>query len=80
MSNRVFDSLRQCAEVWIHAIGALYLALSKIWGLPYGAEICGTISAIGLCVGTIVNAKRAMYNAVDESELAKEVNEDGNEE
>lgn len=80
MTNKTFDTLRLWSEQILPAISALWLSVSRIWHLPYGMEIALTISAVALCLGTIIGIKRAMYNAVDESELAKEVNEDGNEE
>ena len=62
MSNKLFNALRTLCEVGLPALGSLYLALSKIWGLPYGAEICGSISAVGLCLGSFIGVKRKEYN------------------
>ena len=46
MSNKVYDVLKFIAMVVLPAIGTLYFALSSIWGLPYGEEIVGTITAV----------------------------------
>lgn len=63
MSNRTFDILRAVCEVILPALGTLYFALAKIWGLPWGTEIVGTISAVAVCIGTIIGIKRSLYNA-----------------
>lgn len=64
-SNRFFDCMRQICEVVLPAMGTLYFALCKIWGLPWGTEIVGTISAISVFIGTVIGVKRALYNAVE---------------
>ena len=84
MSNRTFDILRAICEQVLPALGTLYFALAKIWGLPWGTEIVGTISAVAVCIGTIIGIKRALYNAplMDEPEtvLIPENYEEGDEE
>lgn len=37
-------------------------ALAKIWGLPYGMEIVGTITAVDLFLGTLLGISTAEYN------------------
>ena len=55
LSNDTYDALKWVAQILLPALGTLYFALSKIWGLPYGVEITGTISAVdaflGVCLG-----------------------------
>ena len=55
LKNSVYDVLKYIAQIVLPALGTLYFALSKIWGLPYGVEITGTISALdaflGVCLG-----------------------------
>lgn len=88
MSNKTFDILRAICEQVLPALGTLYFALAKIWGLPWGTEIVGTISAVAVCIGTIIGIKRALYNAIemddpDDVVLIPETygdDEDGNEE
>lgn len=72
MSNRTFDTLRAVCEVILPALGTLYFALAKIWGLPWGTEIVGTISAVAVCIGTIIGIKRSLYNAPEETVLIPE--------
>lgn len=62
MSNKVYDVLKFIALVLLPALGTLYFALSSIWGLPYGEEIVGTITAIDAFLGAILGISSAKYN------------------
>ena len=62
MSNKVYDVLKWIAMYFLPAIGTLYFALSGIWGLPYGEEIVGTVTAIDTCLGVILGISSANYN------------------
>lgn len=62
MSNKTYDILKWIAQYFLPAIGALYLALSKIWGFPHGEEIMGTIAAIDTFLGVILGISSANYN------------------
>ena len=62
MNSKTFDILRFIGEVLLPALGALYFGVAKIWGLPYGQEIVGTIAVITTFVGTVVGVNRTKYN------------------
>lgn len=69
MSNKVYDVLKWIAQILLPALGALYFALASIWGLPYGEEIVGTITAVDAFLGVILGISSKQYY--------NEVNEDG---
>lgn len=62
MSNNVYDVLKYIAQIALPAIGALYFALSQIWGLPYGEEIVGTITAVDAFLGALLGISTMLYN------------------
>ena len=62
MSNRVYDILKYIAQIVLPAIGTMYFALAKIWGLPYGPEIVGTITAVDAFLGAILKISTDSYN------------------
>ena len=62
MSNKVYDVLKWIALIFLPALGALYFGLSKIWGLPYGEEIVGTISVIDTFLGALLGVSTVAYN------------------
>ena len=62
MNNKTYDILKYIAQIVLPALGALYFALSQIWGLPYGEEIVGTITALDCFLGAILGISTAVYN------------------
>lgn len=62
MSNKVYDVLKWIAQLLLPAAGALYFALASIWGLPFGEEIVGTITAVDAFLGAILGISTAKYN------------------
>ena len=62
MSNNVYDVLKWIAMYLLPALGTLYFALSGIWGLPYGEQIVGTITAIDTFLGVVLGISTAQYN------------------
>ena len=62
MSNKVYDTLKWIAMYLLPALGTLYFALASIWGLPYGEQIVGTITAIDTFLGVILGISTAQYN------------------
>lgn len=61
MSNKMYDILKWIAQYLLPGLGTLYFALAKIWGLPYGTEIVGTISAIDAFLGGLLDISSANY-------------------
>ncbi len=62
MSNKTYDILKYIAQIVLPALGTLYFALSSIWGLPYGEQIVGTITAIDAFLGALLGISSAKYN------------------
>ena len=61
MSNKVYDTLKFIALVVLPAMGTLYFAISAIWGIPYGEEIVGTITAIDTFLGALLGISSTSY-------------------
>ena len=66
LSNGAYDALKWIAQYLLPASGALYFALAKIWNLPYGTEIVGTISALDTFLGVLLGLSSANYNKANE--------------
>lgn len=62
MSNKTYDVLKWIASVVLPALGTLYFALAGIWGLPYGEQIVGTITAADTFLGILLGISTAQYN------------------
>lgn len=63
MSNKVYDALKWIAQIALPALGALYFGLSRIWNLPYGEEIVGTITVLDTFLGALLGISSAQYNS-----------------
>lgn len=68
MSNRTYDILKFAAQIILPALGTLYFALARIWGLPLGEEIVGTITAVDAFLGAILGISTMEYNRQKEAE------------
>lgn len=61
LNNKTYDVMKWIAQYLLPAVGALYFALSQIWGLPYGEEIVGTITAVDAFLGAILGISTMSY-------------------
>lgn len=62
MDDRIYDMAKWAAMYLLPAAGTLYFALAGIWGLPYGEQIVGTITAVDTFLGVILGISSAQYN------------------
>ena len=62
MKNETYDKLKWIAQIALPAAGTLYFALAKIWGLPYGTEIVGSITAVDTFIGALLGISTSQYN------------------
>ena len=54
LPDKVYNVLKWVCLICLPAVSVLYFTLSKIWGLPYGAEIPATINAIAVFIGALI--------------------------
>ena len=60
MSNRMYDILNKI-ERFLPACGLFYLAIAKIWDLPFGNEVNQTIVALATLLGTLLEISTVQY-------------------
>ena len=61
-TNKTYDTLKWVAQYLLPALGTLYFALSGIWGLPYGEEVVGTVTALDTFLGILLGLSSAAYH------------------
>jgi len=66
MNNSTYDILKYIAQIVLPAIGTLYFALASIWGLPYGEQIVGTITAVDAFLGALLGISTKFYYKEEE--------------
>ena len=59
LNNKTYDFLKWLAMYVFPAVGTLYFALAGIWGLPYGEQIVGTITAFDTFLGVILGISKS---------------------
>lgn len=62
MNNKTYDVLKWIAQILLPAVATLYFAIAQIWGLPYGEQIVGTITAIDAFLGALLGISTYQYN------------------
>ena len=67
MTNKMYDILKLIAQYFLPAVGTLYFALAGIWGLPYGEQVVGTITAVDTFLGVLLGISSAQYNKASSS-------------
>lgn len=63
LSDKVYDILKWIALIALPAVGTLYFALANVWGLPYGEQVVGTVTAIDTFLGALLGISTAAYKA-----------------
>ena len=66
INNKTYDILKYIAQIGLPACGTLYFALASIWGLPYGQEVVGTITAIDTFLGALLMISTTNYKNGEE--------------
>lgn len=65
MNNKTYDTLKFIACVVLPALATLIITVFKIWGIPYGAEIAGTITAIDCFLGAVLQISSNAYGKIE---------------
>ena len=65
LGNKTYDKFRHVVQYWIPALGTFYAGLATIWGLPYGVEVVGSLTALGTLMGVILGISKSTYNKTD---------------
>ncbi len=61
LSNKTYDILKWMAQYLLPALGTLYFGLSGVWGLAYGEQVIGTITAVDTFLGVLLGLSSAQY-------------------
>lgn len=64
ISNKTYDTLKWIAQYVLPGLGTLYFALSTIWGLPYGEQVVGTITAVDTFLGVVLGISTTNYKKI----------------
>lgn len=68
LNDKIYNVTKWIALCLLPGIGTLYFALAGIWGLPYGEQIVGTITAVDTFLGVILGISTVQYNKTNKTE------------
>lgn len=77
-SDETYNFLKWIAQYVLPGFGTLCFAITTIWGLPYGSEIIGTITAFDTFLGVLLGISSSNYEGdgtlvVDTSNKTKDI-------
>lgn len=72
MSDKTYSVFKWIAMYLLPAMGTLYFALAGIWGLPYGEQVVGSITAVDTFLGVILGISTNYYNKSQNDTTATE--------
>lgn len=61
MNSNVYDVLKWIAQIALPALATLWFAIAKVWNLPFGVEILGTVSAVDVFLGAILGISSVQF-------------------
>ncbi len=62
LTDKAYNTLKWIAQYLLPGVGTLYFAIAQIWGLGYGQEVLGTITAIDLFLAGVLGLSASKYN------------------
>lgn len=65
-NSKTYDVLKWIALVALPATATLWFTVAKIWGLPYIAEITGTLVAVDTFIGALIGISNIRYQLEEE--------------
>ena len=68
LNDKTYDTLKWIAMYLLPAAGTLYFSLAGIWGLLYGEQVVGTITAVDTFLGVILGISTVQYNKANKAE------------
>lgn len=62
ITGKLYEYLKWIAQIVLPGVGALYVALAGLWGLPAAEQVAGTILAVDTFLGLILGISQVSYN------------------
>lgn len=69
LNDKLYKILKWVCLIALPALAVFYFTLSKIWGLPYGAEIPATINAVAVLIGALIGISQINYSKENDASL-----------
>ena len=74
-SNKLYDIISKIQR-WLPALGVFYLAITKIWNLPWGSQVNDTIVALATLLAATLEVSSVRYYKEEAKSADKETGRD----
>lgn len=61
LSNEMYDTIKWITTIFMPAVTVLYVALADIWHLPYPTQVAGTLTALVIFLGALLQISSLEY-------------------
>lgn len=65
LKNRTYDVLKFITLHILPACGTMIFALGEIWGWSWSEPVVGTISAVTVCLATVLGISKYSYDKME---------------
>lgn len=62
ITGKTYDTLKWVAQIFLPALGTLYVGLAALWDLPKPQEVAGTILAVDTFLGVLLGISASNMN------------------
>lgn len=68
LSNKTYDFFKWIALIVLPACATLYATLATLWNLPCGEQVVGTIAAVTVFIGAVLQISNYEYKKTESTE------------
>lgn len=65
LNDRTYDLFGNIVRLFIPALGVFYATIAEIWDIPQADRVVGTLAAVGLLLGVILQISKGQYKKTE---------------
>lgn len=65
LTDRTYDLFGNIVRLVIPAVGVFYATIAALWNIPNPEPVVGTIAAVGLLLGVILQVSKSQYKKTE---------------
>lgn len=65
LNDRTYDLFGNIVRLFIPALGVFYATIAEIWDIPQADRVVGTLAAVGLLLGVILQISKSQYKKTE---------------
>ena len=65
LTDKTYDLFGNIVRLFIPALGVFYATIAEIWNIPNPERVVGTLAALGLLLGVILQISKSQYKKTE---------------